>query len=133
SLAPVRADLVTVLSVLARAGHGDSADAGRAFHAGISRFSTGKKPLFLLPPADCTFHAFDRALDRLARAVPAVKQRAVDACAHCVLVDGRVTVREAELLRAVCDVMGCPLPPFLPGAGDGGGSSPGPRRVGREG
>jgi hypothetical protein len=29
--------------------------------------------------------------------------------------DGRVTVGEGELLRAVADALGVPVPPFLPG------------------
>ena len=29
--------------------------------------------------------------------------------------DGRVTIAEGELLRAISDSLGCPMPPFLPG------------------
>jgi hypothetical protein len=32
-----------------------------------------------------------------------------------VLADEEVTAEEAELLRAVCEVVDVPLPPFLPG------------------
>jgi len=27
--------------------------------------------------------------------------------------DGKVTMSEAELLRAVCNILHCPLPPFV--------------------
>jgi len=32
--------------------------------------------------------------------------------------DGRITLHEAELLRAVCAAIHCPLPPFLPQPGN---------------
>jgi hypothetical protein len=35
----------------------------------------------------------------------------VDACVACVAADGRTTVEEAELMRAVCDSIGVPMPP----------------------
>ena len=64
--------------------------------------------------ASCTFGAVDAALDRLETAVPVAKKRFLDAAAHCVMADGRVTLAEGELLRGVADALGCPLPPFLP-------------------
>ena len=55
------------------------------------------------------------ALGEVAKAAPAVKKQIVDACVSGVGADGKVTVAEAELLRAVADSFGCPIPPFLPG------------------
>ena len=46
-----------------------------------------------------------------------MKRRLVDACVACVGADGRTTVEEAELLRAVCASVGAPMPPVLPVAG----------------
>nr|MBA3938174.1 hypothetical protein [Planctomycetota bacterium] len=54
----------------------------------------------------------DRALAGLALASSGIKRRVLAACAWCVAADGTVTVDEAELLRAVADCLGCPLPPF---------------------
>jgi hypothetical protein len=39
----------------------------------------------------------------------------VDACAATICADREVSVGEAELLRGVCDMLGCPMPPLLPG------------------
>ena len=40
--------------------------------------------------------------------------RWLDACAGCIAADGRATVEEGELLRAVADSLDCPMPPLLP-------------------
>ena len=61
---------------------------------------------------------FDAALQMLGQAVPDLKRRIVVACAACILANREVTVREAELLRAICDTLDCPLPPLVVGEGD---------------
>lgn len=112
-----------LLSALARAGTRDSAAARRAFEAGWRKLGRTPVPAAggtggtgLLTGTASGLNAVDQALDKLARAAPIVKERVLDACARCVLADGSVTVKEAELLRAVADALGCPLPPFLPRA-----------------
>jgi tellurite resistance protein len=64
----------------------------------------------LLPKDQCSLAGFDAALRELAKAAPKVKRPIVAACAACVAADGTVTVREAELLRAITSVLGCPMP-----------------------
>jgi hypothetical protein len=54
-----------------------------------------------------------QALDHLAAASPGVKKRALDASAACIAADGRVTVSEGELLRAIADSLDCPMPPLI--------------------
>jgi Zn-dependent protease with chaperone function len=54
----------------------------------------------------------DTALDRLDLSAPLVKKQLLYACGKAVMADGSVIDEEAELLRAVADTMGCPIPPF---------------------
>ena len=54
----------------------------------------------------------DAALDRFDHAVPMVKKQLLFVCAAAVFADGGVSSEEAELLRAVADTIGCPVPPF---------------------
>ena len=54
----------------------------------------------------------DAALNRFDRAVPMVKKQLLYACAATVFADGDVSNHEAELLRAVADTIGCPVPPY---------------------
>ena len=65
-------------------------------------------------PAAASLERIDAALDRFDRAVPQVKKQLLYACAAAVFADGQVSSHEAELLRAVADTIGCPVPPYGP-------------------
>jgi hypothetical protein len=58
--------------------------------------------------------AVHEALGRLATVAAKPKEEVLRACVATVARDGIVTVGEAELLRAVADGLGCPMPPLLP-------------------
>jgi hypothetical protein len=67
-----------------------------------------------MPPIDIvSFSALRVAIKRFSNASPGVKKTILDACAHCVLHDRKVTVEEAELLRTFAYALDIPLPPFL--------------------
>ncbi|WP_111655932.1 M48 family metallopeptidase [Isoalcanivorax indicus] len=67
----------------------------------------------LLPRASCNLARLAPALEELAGLMPLLKASVVDACADIVLADKRVQVGEAELLRAVCTLLDCPMPPLF--------------------
>jgi Zn-dependent protease with chaperone function len=108
--------VVKVLSLLAWEGQPQPDLAAAAFAAGMRSYNGDTKSK-LLSRAECSLAEFDAALKMLNGAAPAVKRRVVTACAACILADGQVTVREVELLRAICDTLDCPLPPLT---GEGG-------------
>jgi hypothetical protein len=99
-----------LLSTLARTSQG--ADQV-AFDSGARQLPD--VPLELLPAEQCSLSDLHRALLQLAQVAPKHRQRLVDACAECICADAEVSIREAELLRAICDMLDCPLPPFLAG------------------
>jgi Zn-dependent protease with chaperone function len=113
---------VAVMSLLAWEGQSDEATAQAAFAAGMDEY-VGKKdnPFRLLPREQCPLSAFHAALQMLAMATPDIKKRMVASCAACILADREVTVRESELLRAICASLGCPMPPLV---GDGSTTEP---------
>ncbi|MCG8314976.1 MAG: M48 family metallopeptidase [Pseudomonadales bacterium] len=51
-----------------------------------------------------------KAVDLLARLTPLLKQPLIDACVDCILHDDRITHNEANLLRAICERLDCPMP-----------------------
>ena len=55
----------------------------------------------------------DAALRTLDLASRPLKKQILLACAAVVGADGRVTVEEGELLRAISDSIDCPMPPLL--------------------
>jgi hypothetical protein len=107
-------ELQTVFSVLARAGHADPETARAAFDRGMGKVVAAPSVRYD-PPADWV-PAMDRALARLDQIRLNEKGSLVDGLAVCVAHDGRVEVAEAELLRAICGRLHCPLPPLLSSA-----------------
>ncbi|MBP6798709.1 MAG: M48 family metallopeptidase [Luteimonas sp.] len=108
----VRQEFATLLAVVAQAGNPEDADAARrAYLAGMQRVLP-RDHLPYAPPADGAL-ALDAVWDPLDRLDPLAKQVAVEAITDAVSHDGRVSVAEAELLRTICGVLHCPLPPML--------------------
>jgi hypothetical protein len=52
-------------------------------------------------------------LNRFNQASPPIKKIVLNACAHTIAADGMIQINEAELLRAIADSLGCPIPPFI--------------------
>ncbi len=111
-------DAVNILSKLAHVGHPQEVAALAAFNSGWVKLPIRDSRRKMLPAGKVSFGALQIALRRFSLATPGVKKTFLDACAHCVLHDGHVTLEEAELLRAVAYALDVPLPPFLDTFGD---------------
>jgi Zn-dependent protease with chaperone function len=111
--------VVKVLSLLAWEGQPEPEQAAQAFDTGMRSYVGGDHTHRLPPRKECSLAEFDAALQTLNQSAPTVKRRIVVACAACVLANQAVTVREAELLRAICDTLDCPLPPLVLGETEG--------------
>jgi Zn-dependent protease with chaperone function len=111
--------VATVLALLAWEGQPEPDRAARAFDTGMRGYIDGDHTHRLPPREECSLAEFDAALQTLNQSVPAIKRRIVDACAACILANQQVTVREVELLRAICDTLDCPLPPLVVGEAEG--------------
>ena len=99
-----------LLSSLARASQqNDEA----AFAAGAKQLPEAN--LKLLPAEECGLNELDIALRDLAQVAPKQRARLVGACASCICADSAVNVTECELLRAICDMLDCPMPPLVAG------------------
>ena len=107
----VRNEFATLLAVVAQAGHDDRASAQHAYLAGLQRVLP-RDHLPYAPPANGVL-ALDAVWEPLDALDPLAKQAMVEAVTAAVSHDGRVSVAEAELLRTICGVLHCPLPPML--------------------
>jgi Zn-dependent protease with chaperone function len=104
-----------VLSALGHACGSDQAAAAASFDAAL-RFLGGEAgAISFAAQNDCPPKVIDRALRSLGDLAPQGKKRLLEAATACVVVDRKVMVAEAELLRAIADSLDCPVPPFLPG------------------
>ena len=104
-----------LLSTVAGVGHPDDpSQALAAFrHAAAIIEAQTKRPLRHCGPDECALPAIDRALDHFAEAAPPLQRLLLQACARAIMLDGQITSQEAELIRAIADAMGCPIPPLM--------------------
>ena len=107
----VRKEFASLLAVVAQAGHEDRASAQHAYLAGLQRVLP-RDHLPYVPPANGVL-ALDAVWEPLDALDPLAKQAMVEAVTAAVSHDGRVSVAESELLRTICAVLHCPLPPML--------------------
>lgn len=113
SFRPILVDVEAVLSAIAHSGAASEAEAHAAFTAGAARLPAGSEALRLQDPGVAGLGRIDEALRRIEHGSFDVRRQVLDACAHTVAYDGRVRTAEAELLRAVSEVLDCPMPPVL--------------------
>ncbi len=114
TLFAARDELQVLFSVLAMHGSEDEQEARRAYEIGMEMLLPGIRPPFARqshwPPR------LDQALTRLDRLQPAAKEMLVEALVRTISHDRRMTIPESELLRAICAVLHCPLPPLYAAA-----------------
>lgn len=110
----VSVELQTVFSTLAQHGTEKENEARRAYQLGMHHLLPERRPDY--HPVAGWPRALDRALKCLDRLVPAGKEQLIEALVETIGHDGRMSVNEAELLRAICASLHCPLPPLISGA-----------------
>jgi hypothetical protein len=111
SLAQSVKTVATLFAVLATQGADDDAEARRAYDAGIQHVFPQQAQPFDAPTS--WPEALGLALNELARLRPSAKKVLIEGLVRTVAHDRRLSIAEAELLRTVCAVLHCPLPPIL--------------------
>ncbi len=101
----------TLFAILAAQGTGDDARARRAYESGISVVLPEHRPSFR--EVAQWPKALGDALARLTNLRPFAKKVLIEGLVHCIAHDQKLSVEEGELLRTVCAVLHCPLPPIL--------------------
>ena len=106
-------DCSQLISSLAWAGQSDAEEVKAAFDAGAK--AIGIPGLSLVSSDNISLSLLGHALDKLDRVDMAGKKKLITACAECITADNEVTYKEAELMRAIAESLGCPMPPLVPG------------------
>jgi len=112
---PLLEDTGVILSTLAAMSHPDDAASSEAAFASAAGH-LHERYLVEVPHQSAERCGLDRikaALAAYAHASPVVKKHFLEACSLSVMADEGVSSREAELIRAVADSIGCPIPPFV--------------------
>ncbi|HEU4778729.1 MAG TPA: M48 family metallopeptidase [Steroidobacteraceae bacterium] len=101
----------TLFAVLAAQGSSDEARTRQAYEAGISVVLPERRPAY--GQVDQWPNALAEALGRLSDLRPIAKKVLIEGLVRCIAHDQKLSVEEGELLRTVCAVLHCPLPPIL--------------------
>ncbi|MHA7853188.1 M48 family metallopeptidase [Marinobacter shengliensis] len=96
-----------LLSLFARAGTDTPEDADKLYLEAMAGFGTGQEEN---RAGKVSMRELREALEILNRLSPLLKPAVIDACGYCVTHDGKVDVREYELMRLVADQLDCPMP-----------------------
>lgn len=99
-----------VLGMLSYCGQADEERAKEAFQHGAG--TSGLQGLTFPNVRQCTMKNIDGALAKLDSLRFVEKERLLQACVACVTHDDKITVSEAETLRAIGHVLECPIPLF---------------------
>jgi hypothetical protein len=109
--------LGVVFAVLARHGAQDATQARHAYEAGMASLLPQHRPSYCV--IEDWVPAFDKALDELCALQIAAKHLLVEGLVRTIAHDETLTPAEGELLRTICAVLECPLPPILPSGATG--------------
>jgi len=112
TLKPLVPDCSVVLSALANVSSSNAGEIKKSFEAGAPHLRAKADGIQLLSRQKSGLGQLDTALDHLALAAPQIKKNLLEACVQVVGTDGLIQEREAELLRAIADMLDCPIPPF---------------------
>lgn len=112
-LSASREALSVLVSVLSRIGARNAREAGKAFEAAADRVPT--LGIELLTSESVSMGRLTDAVDELSTLEPKAQRSVIAACAAAISADHHVTARESELMRAVAETLGVPVPPLLPG------------------
>jgi Zn-dependent protease with chaperone function len=105
----MQAAAAELLAAFCETGHNDPAAATRALRRGIARLGAEPPAVRTGSWADAT----DAALLQLEDCLPRDRETVVAALMDAALDDGRISQPESELLRAICAILECPLPPVI--------------------
>jgi Zn-dependent protease with chaperone function len=111
--ADLRTSAIDLLSILADYGHEDDATSRAAFETGVETLGSWAQSAEYSSDRKYTVAVLERCLDVLLGLNSKGKESLLRAISATAGHDGKLTVTEAELIRAVCATLDYPLPPIL--------------------
>ena len=109
----VRRAAIDLLRVVARHGHDDEERQRRAFMAGTATLGKWSQRFDYHADDRYSVAVLDKSLEILLALNGKGKHRLLEALTAVVMADKTLRVAEAELIRAICAALDCPLPPIL--------------------
>lgn len=104
---------VELVRIVAENGNANPEAIEHAYAAGITVFGEWALAEKVFVPSSATVEVLDQSLETLRHINSAGQQSLLKAIGETIAHDGELTLTEAELLRAICSALECPLPPIL--------------------
>jgi Zn-dependent protease with chaperone function len=112
TLDDAQGEIGLLFAVIAQIGAGNERAARTAYEVGISTVLPMRRPSYAaIPDWQAKLSA---ALPKLAQLHPLAKKVVIEGLVKTIANDEMLMDEEAELLRTVCALLNCPLPPMLP-------------------
>ena len=110
SLVEVKPEIGLIFSLMVNVAYDDPVMAKQQYQYFMQSFAIGLFPNF----SEQNFNAVSthNALLQLSRLSPFLKRNVIVSLNDCITHNGKVSLDEYELLRAICDYLDCPLPPL---------------------
>jgi len=111
-------DLQMIFSVMAHSSQCSTDMRNKSYEKAVEGFVavSDRKKLKMLDYKEITPKKMTSAFMRLSQLSPILKRSVLESSADIAMHDGQLKYSEAELLRAIADLLNCPLPPLLPQA-----------------
>ncbi|MEM6822363.1 MAG: M48 family metallopeptidase [Verrucomicrobiota bacterium] len=113
NLSAVWDECIILLAGLAYVGSDTYEEAKEAFKEGLGQLNIADRTAELPSHENAGLRQVDQALNRLCELTPMHKRNLLFACSQVVLKYRGIEDEEGELLRAIADSLGCPLPPLV--------------------
>jgi Zn-dependent protease with chaperone function len=104
---------VDLIRLVADRGHDDPDERQRAFESGVALFGGWANDQDQKNRDASAITVLEQSLDALRRMNSSGRQSFIRAVTKTIAYDDKLTVSEAELLRAICAALDCPMPPIL--------------------
>ena len=109
----LRQAAVNVLAIIADHGHTDPQRAQQALDAGLAVLGSWAKGVKIESKREYTVAILDHSLDLLISLNSKSRLKLMRAISEIATHNDKLSVAEAELIRAICATLECPLPPIL--------------------
>lgn len=104
---------VDLIRLVANRGHDDPDEKVRAFESGVALFGGWANEQDQGSDNANAITVLEQSLDALRRMNSSGRQSFIRAVTKTIAYDDKLTLSEAELLRAICAALDCPMPPIL--------------------
>lgn len=111
SFKPLSEDLQLIFSVMAQSSGVSIAERESVYQKVAKGFFIQDYKLLQMKVISVT--KIQKSMQKLSLLSPLLKRNVLEACADIVMGDGKIKTAEAELLRAISESLGCPMPPLI--------------------